>query len=884
MPKKRGRGDKSNVLYWLVGAIILLIILGASISLNLPEEKDYDSEELNTRGVGRSGFFHVLRESIRNRFFEYQEEPEMEPRAASSTSVVNEGSVEDSLEEGALPAIWGMEIESVFEEEDNIILTTTGAKYVISNAGIDMWRRIDPKTNEINPRLVARLDFNVNDLEIYKTTKDLVVIRSDEADFKFNPDSLFFIKARKDFEYNYVNLIEDAPWNKDFYGDYRNRMWTDGYGGSLVASTDDESEIIDSGKDNSQIALNKGGSMAQMVFPPKKFDFERLYGEDARPFVETLYDGECENCKKGLQYHMDNIELYKENGFGVFMIGAPFYPSYPGHKGSAPEQLSDNLIGYRYKPEIEAKIREFIDLSHQNGFKVIGYVSYPSNPSRWTYSEGPNAGEHQDIEVTLGWMREFQEDYNLDGWFFDNGDAGEFIDDYNFMKQVRKDIGDDGIIIHHDSIDVWGWWSGLRAIMVDAYVDYTLTGETGRDLAHLFDLPIDEGVTASIHNPNDPYFRYYTAGYGMSQVFSMHKLKSNGERTFDQLEKQRLLAENLYGAERDYTGSWKIGFKPAYDLMKEKYLSGDLDPEIDWPLDLENEWFRDPTDIEITQFGNTIKVSWKTGELANSNVEYDLDGNWKKAEGSESNDELVYDHEVLLENVPANSEFRIRSSNGKTPGVDEIIWGARGHMSDFSKLISYWNFDDNLEDSVGESHGSAYGDPNFVEGIKGSAIELDGDDWIVTKDMSDQIPRDELTYSVWINWRDSQKRLDTFMGQVLPYLGVHDDGRLRFTTKVEGVLINVLAPLNKAIKKDEWHHVVGTFDEDMQRLYIDGVLAKEKSTNGKLDEFSLDYFNIGDWRSEGHSQFNGKIDEVKIFSKALSAEEVFQEYSSYSKS
>ena len=61
-----------------------------------------------------------------------------------------------------------------------------------------------------------------------------------------------------------------------------------------------------------------------------------------------------------------------------------------------------------------------------------------------TYSYGPGSPrwQGQDRSVTLEWMRGFQETFNLDGWYFDNADAGGFLDDYNFIKQVRTDVGD----------------------------------------------------------------------------------------------------------------------------------------------------------------------------------------------------------------------------------------------------------------------------------------------------------------------------------------------------------------------------------------------------------------------------------------------------------
>jgi hypothetical protein len=67
-----------------------------------------------------------------------------------------------------------------------------------------------------------------------------------------------------------------------------------------------------------------------------------------------------------------------------------------------------------------------------------------------------------------------------------------------------------------------------------------------------------------------------------------------------------------------------------------------------------------------------------------------------------------------------------------------------------------------------------------------------------------------------------------------------------------------------------WHHVAMTYDDSYVRLYIDGVLA---STTELMEPIPLNDFilAIGD-------NFIGEIDEVKIFSRALSDSEIEDDY------
>ena len=103
------------------------------------------------------------------------------------------------------------------------------------------------------------------------------------------------------------------------------------------------------------------------------------------------------------------------------------------------------------------------------------------------------------------------------------------------MHGLRTDLGDEGIIYHHESGDVWGmeiggfddrnFKCGLKAVFYDAYVNYTLNGETR---------PLSE-----VDFPNELYFRYFSSGYGISQAYGEHIRKSDRKCAISKEEKNR---------------------------------------------------------------------------------------------------------------------------------------------------------------------------------------------------------------------------------------------------------------------------------------------------------------------------------------------------------
>lgn len=74
---------------------------------------------------------------------------------------------------------------------------------------------------------------------------------------------------------------------------------------------------------------------------------------------------------------------------------------------------------------------------------------------------------------------------------------------------------------------------------------------------------------------------------------------------------------------------------------------------------------------------------------------------------------------------------------------------------------------------------------------------------------------------------------------------------------------------------NEWHCVVGTFQDSVIKIYVDGVLVDTKKYYFKnLDICTNTDFLIGRWWDGDPVPFKGKIDEVRVYDRALNQEEV----------
>jgi len=117
----------------------------------------------------------------------------------------------------------------------------------------------------------------------------------------------------------------------------------------------------------------------------------------------------------------------------------------------------------------------------------------------------------------------------------------------------------------------------------------------------------------------------------------------------------------------------------------------------------------------------------------------------------------------------------------------------------------------------------------------------------------------------WILGNAKQFRFGFGHGQV--YFWIQEEG-LGSTNLISG----------GSVSAGNWYHIVGTYDGTYQKLYVNSSLAASEAPGlGVLDN-GHDNFTIGKACKSSSGFFDGDIDEVRIFSKALSASEVLALY------
>ena len=195
-------------------------------------------------------------------------------------------------------------------------------------------------------------------------------------------------------------------------------------------------------------------------------------------------------------------------------------------------------------------------------------------------------------------------------------------------------------------------------------------------------------------------------------------------------------------------------------------------------------------------------------------------------------------------------------------------------------LVSYWNADDTVNDIIGTNNGVLKNGARYEQGISNNAFSFDGNKAIVEIPNSASLnPTNAMTIDLWVypTGKDGQNReiigkSDNF-AQMQYLLTISDANRFRVHIKPSGA--QVFFDSNTLVNYNKWYHLTMTYDGSFLKLYINGVLDKSVPVNGPI-ETGPQPIRIGNgapgW--EGAYAFVGRIDEIKIYSMALSGNEI----------
>ncbi|RLE75674.1 MAG: hypothetical protein DRZ80_02395 [Thermoprotei archaeon] len=253
---------------------------------------------------------------------------------------------------------------------------------------------------------------------------------------------------------------------------------------------------------------------------------------------------------------------------------------------------------------------------------------------------------------------------------------------------------------------------------------------------------------------------------------------------------------------------------------------------------------------------------------------------------------------VKVPEIPANSEKKIYIYYGN-PSAQSESNVINTFIRVINGLIGSWHFDEGTGNTAHDTSGynnhallttdnPNYPPPTWTEnGRYSNAVYFDGTEWAKVDAGNANIfnPTSGLSIEAWINASSLYSTswgpmiVTKYGGNWKGYALFLDNGGYPSFMVADGS-VWYPAQSSKAISTGVWYHIVGTWDGSIVRIYVNTVL--KASTFGTLTNDPNQDLTIGraSWDPVG-GMFKGTIDEVRIYNRSLTQEEINDLYNYY---
>ena len=189
-------------------------------------------------------------------------------------------------------------------------------------------------------------------------------------------------------------------------------------------------------------------------------------------------------------------------------------------------------------------------------------------------------------------------------------------------------------------------------------------------------------------------------------------------------------------------------------------------------------------------------------------------------------------------------------------------------------MVGWWPGDGNTIDVVGGNAGVLSGNASFTGGMVGQAFSFDGTGDSVFVGHDPSLDLNQFTFDAWV--KPGRLPEGIFQAIITKNINPRPPSLWLSEDKVQvwfGPGSTLRATSVTGLTLDTWHHLAATYDGSDVKIYIDGALdisvpvAVTPATNTQPLRFAVARDGVG-------ASFQGLIDEVEIFNRALSAAEV----------
>src|SRR5947209_10850069 len=193
-------------------------------------------------------------------------------------------------------------------------------------------------------------------------------------------------------------------------------------------------------------------------------------------------------------------------------------------------------------------------------------------------------------------------------------------------------------------------------------------------------------------------------------------------------------------------------------------------------------------------------------------------------------------------------------------------------------MVSWWKAEGNANDSQDSNKGTLQSGVTFATGEVGQAFSFDGSGGVLVPDANNLDVTTEVTLDAWVNAAELSNLpliFSKFVGGNGSYeLELDDDGSVRSNVSGDGSSYDALISGPGVVTTGSWYHVATTFNAGDWKIYVNGIqVASKTSTVTSIFPGTATLF-IGRDSTITHN-FTGLVDEVEVFNRALSGNEIY---------
>lgn len=256
--------------------------------------------------------------------------------------------------------------------------------------------------------------------------------------------------------------------------------------------------------------------------------------------------------------------------------------------------------------------------------------------------------------------------------------------------------------------------------------------------------------------------------------------------------------------------------------------------------------------------------------------------------------------------VPSNFFHELSIDNASLRNVIDNIWEAEGStciccginkaLQNFRELMAYYSLNGNVADNANINNITIHGNPQYLVGQEGQAMEFDGvDDYLSAETF---VLNNQGTIAFWFKLNETfnssstvsqglwSKYRDNSNNAHIALVANAPDYNWKFgDTSIGDIQVKMesgggseyVESLTNSWNANQWYHIAVTWDGSRLRLYVNGVLEDSEPSNRNVGytgdhNFGRGRFDTTNWGTPRY--LNGSMDDIRAYGRALSQSEI----------